>query len=87
MNKIYKIFNSYPDIDLFLNNKIEFYFKTKKEIFKNYNETHLITFQNKFNYQIINESGEYKSNIVDKIQLKEYKNIRKRYMYTNNKNK
>ena len=72
MNKIYKIFNSYPDIDLFLNNKTEFYFKTRKEIFKNYNESHLITFQDKLNYLIIHESAEYKSNIVDKIKLKEY---------------
>ena len=72
MNKIYKIFNAYPDIDLFLNNKTEFYFKTRKEICKNYNESHLITFQDKLNYLIIHESAEYKSNIVDKIKLKEY---------------
>ena len=39
---------------------------------KNYDESNLITFQNKLNYLIIHESPEYKGNIIDKIKLSDY---------------
>ena len=37
-----------------------------------YNESNLLTIQDKLNYLLIHESPEYKSNIVDKIKLSEY---------------
>ncbi len=37
-----------------------------------YNESNLITFQDKLNYLLIHESCEYKSLLVDKIRLREY---------------
>ena len=37
-----------------------------------YNESNLITIQDKLNYLLIHESPDYKSNIVDKIRLHEY---------------
>ena len=37
-----------------------------------YNESNLLTFQDKINWLIIHESAEYKSNIVDKIKLHKY---------------
>lgn len=61
---------------LFIRNKTEYYFQTRKRFLKNlnidYNESKLITFQDKLSYLVIHESPEYKSNIVDKIKLHEY---------------
>lgn len=62
--------------ELFLKNKTEFYYIKRKNYLlslnKDYNESNLITFQDKLNYLLIHESPEYKSNIVDKIKLSEY---------------
>lgn len=76
MNRIFKYFLSSVDINLFLKNKTEFYYKTRKKFLFNvnqkYNESNLTTFQNKLNYLIIHESPQYKSKLVDKIKLNEY---------------
>ena len=37
-----------------------------------YNESNLVTIQDKLNYLIIHESPDYKSKLVDKIRLHEY---------------
>ena len=73
-SRVYKIFRANLDIKLFLKNKKKFYYITRVELLKKkiYNETNLKTFQEKLNYLIIHESPEYKSNIADKIKLKEY---------------
>lgn len=64
------------DIKLFLRNKTEYYFQTRKKYLEKfnieYNESKLITFQDKLSYLVIHESPEYKSNIVDKIKLHDY---------------
>ena len=39
---------------------------------KNYNESNVITFQDKLNYLLVHESPENKTKIVDKIQLRNY---------------
>ena len=57
-------------------NKTEFYYKQRIKMLKKhkikYNESKLITFQDKLNYLIIHESPEYKTNLVDKIKIHEY---------------
>ena len=62
--------------DLFLKNKTEFYYVKRKNYLmslnQTYNESNLLTIQDKLNYLLIHESPEYKSNIVDKIKLSEY---------------
>ena len=72
---IYKSFET-PDVALFLKNKTKFYYMRRLKYLlslnKRYNESNLITFQDKLNYLMIHESPEYKSNIVDKIKLSEY---------------
>ena len=74
--KVYKIFRADVDVKLFLKNKTKFYYKERKRYLKsrnkNYDESHLITFQDKLNYLMIHESPEYKGNIVDKIKLTDY---------------
>ena len=74
--KVYKIFRADVDVKLFLKNKTKFYYKERKRYLKsrnkNYDESHLITFQEKLNYLMIHESPEYKGNIVDKIKLSDY---------------
>ena len=47
----------------------EYLLKKRGEI---YNESNIITFQDKINYLLIHESPENKSNIVDKILLRNY---------------
>ena len=62
--------------ELFLKNKTNYYYIKRTNYLKRmnitYNESNLITFQDKLNYLLIHESPEYKSNIVDKIKLSEY---------------
>ena len=62
--------------ELFLKNKTEFYYVKRKNYLmslnQTYNESNLLTIQDKLNYLLIHESPEYKSNIVDKIKLSEY---------------
>ena len=69
---IYESFRSNQDINLFLKNKTEFYYRERKQAFKYYDESKLLTFQDKINYLSIHESPEYKANIADKIKLSEY---------------
>ena len=59
-----------------MKNKTEFYFKYRiKKLEKhkiNYNESNLITFQDKVNYLLIHENPELKTDIVDKIKIHQY---------------
>ena len=74
--KIFKVLKNEKDVDLFLNNKTDFYFQKRvKYLSKNgfyYNESNLKTFQEKLNYLMIHESPEYKTDIADKIKVHEY---------------
>ena len=64
------------DKKLFFKDKILFYLSLRTRYLKShniiYNETNLITFQQKVNWLLIHENPEYKSNIVDKIKLHDY---------------
>lgn len=70
------IFRNEKDFNLYLKNKTLFYFYKRVAYLKRsnifYNESNLLTFQDKINWLIIHESAEYKSNIVDKIKLHKY---------------
>ena len=61
---------------LFTKNLTEFYIYARTKYLMehkvNYNESNLITFQDKLNYLVIHESPQYKSFIVDKIRLSDY---------------
>lgn len=61
---------------LYLKNKTEFYLKLRKNFLRQhhviYNESNLITFQDKLNWLVIHESPQYKSFLVDKIKLHDY---------------
>ena len=74
--KIKNILKNEKDFQLFLENKIGFYIKKRKLYLKKrkyiYNDSNIITFQDKINWLIIHESPEYKSNLVDKIKLHKY---------------
>lgn len=63
-------------LQLYIENKTEFYIKARERNMKlggkNYNDSNVITIQDKINWLIIHESPEYKTNIVDKILLHEY---------------
>ena len=75
-NELYNILGNENDVELFLKNKTLYYYKKRKYYLKKskreYNESHLITFQDKLNYLLIHESCEYKSLLVDKIRVREY---------------
>lgn len=62
--------------NLYFKDKKKFYSKGRKyisqQLGKIYNESNVITFQDKLNYLLIHESPEDKTNIVDKIQLRNY---------------
>ena len=64
------------DKQLFFKNKTLFYLHFRTRYLKKrniiYNESNLVTFQQKLNWLIIHEKPEYKSNIVDKIGLHDY---------------
>ena len=81
INNKEKEINIYKQLlDLYFTNKEKFYAKGRDYIMKRkgiiYNETNSITFQDKLNYLLIYESPEDKTNIVDKILLRNYsKNI------------
>ena len=61
---------------LYIENKTEFYIKGRQKEMeihgKTYNESNIITIQDKLNWLIIHESPENKANIVDKILLHQY---------------
>ena len=73
-------------LQLYIENRTQFYINGRQEIMKNigskYNDSDIKTFQDKINWLLIHDSSELKSNIVDKILLREYskKNIRKRHL-------
>ena len=75
-SNLYQEFTNKDDLRLFKENKTKFYFKVRtrylKRFNKYYNETNLVTFQDKINYLAIHESPEYKSQCVDKIKIHEY---------------
>ena len=71
--KLFKEIKNEDDVNLYLKNKTEFYYKYRiKKLKKHhiiYNESHLITFQDKLNYLLIHENPELKTDIVDKIKI------------------
>ena len=74
--KLFKEIKNEDDVKLYMKNKTEFYFKYRiKKLEKhkiNYNESNLITFQDKVNYLLIHENPELKTDIVDKIKIHQY---------------
>lgn len=74
--KLFKEIKNEEDVKLYMRNKTKFYYKLrirKLKMYKiKYNESNLITFQDKLNYLTIHESPEYKSNFVDKIKIHKY---------------
>lgn len=70
------IFNKKEDLNLYMKNKTLFYFLKRSAYLKHrnltYNESKILTFQDKINWLTIHESPEYKSNLVDKIKLHKY---------------
>lgn len=81
--KIYKknkieniIIDKYSMLKLYFENKTKFYIlgrqKIMEKIGSSYNESNIITVQDKMNWLLIHESPEYKTKIVDKILLREY---------------
>jgi hypothetical protein len=74
--QIFKELKNEKDVQLFLNNKTDYYFQKRKQFLdgKNitYDESNLYTFQQKLSYLAIHESPEYKTNLVDKIKIHEY---------------
>lgn len=63
-------------LQLYIENRTEFYIKGRQRIMesygKTYNESNIITIQDKLNWLIIHDSPEEKTNLVDKILLHEY---------------
>jgi hypothetical protein len=61
---------------LHLENKTEFYFKYRVKLLKHnnisYNESNLFTFQDKFNYLLIHDNPELKTDIVYKIKIYQF---------------
>ena len=61
---------------LYIENRERFYIKGREHIFnrlgKKYNDSNIITIQDKLNYLLIHESPENKTEIVDKILLRNY---------------
>lgn len=72
---------SYKEMfQLYIENRKKYYIKGREYVMKiggkNFNESNIVTFQDKLNYLLIHESPENKTNIVDKILLRNYsKNI------------
>ncbi len=61
---------------LYLKNKTEFYLKLRKNFLRKnhvvYNESNIISYQDKLNWLVIHESPQYKSFLVDKLKLRDY---------------
>ena len=69
--------NIYKELfQLYIENREKFYFKGREYIMKKigmkYNESNLLSIQDKLNYLLIHESPENKTEIVDKILLRSY---------------
>ena len=76
-NNLKIIHNLYKEfLQLYIENREKFYSKGREYIMKKrgseFNESNLVTFQDKLNYLLIHESPENKTNIVDKILLRNY---------------
>ena len=73
---LFKEIKNEEDVKLYIKNKTEFYYKYRLKFLKKinikYNESNLITFQDKLNYLLIHENPELKADIVDKIKLHQY---------------
>ena len=73
---LFKEIKNEEDVKLYIKNKTEFYYKYRLNYLKKhnikYNESNLITFQDKLNYLIIHENPELKTDIVDKIKIHQY---------------
>ena len=73
--KLFKEFKNEDDVKLYMKNKTEYYFKYRMKFLKinniKYNETNLVTFQDKLNYLVIHENPELKTEYVDKIKIHE----------------
>ena len=63
-------------LQLYIENRTEFFIKGRQKIMKGigskYNDSNILTFQDKLNWLLVHDSPELKSNIVDKILLREY---------------
>lgn len=63
-------------LQLYIENRTQFYINGREEFMKSigskYNDSNIKTFQDKINWLLIHDSPELKSNIVDKILLREY---------------
>jgi hypothetical protein len=63
-------------LKLYIENRTEFYIRGRQKIMemsgKKYNDSNIITIQDKLNWLIIHEFPEHKSKLVDKILLHEY---------------
>ena len=61
---------------MYLKNKTEFYLKLRKNFLRKnhvvYNESNIISYQDKLNWLVIHESPQYKSFLVDKLKLRDY---------------
>ena len=76
-DKLQKEINFYKNIfQLYVENRTEFYIKGRQRVMesigKTYNESNIITIQDKLNWLIIHEFPEQKAKLVDKILLHEY---------------
>jgi hypothetical protein len=75
-SKLFKEIKNEEDVKLYMKNRTEFYFNYRLKKLKKhnitYNESNLITFQDKLNYLIIHGDPELKSDIVDKIKIHQY---------------
>ena len=73
---LFKEIKNEEDVKLYIKNKTEFYYKYRLNFLKKhnikYNESNLITFQDKLNYLLIHENPELKADIVDKIKIHQY---------------
>ena len=74
--KLYKEIKNEEDVKLYMKNKTAFFYKYRLKFLKrhhiSYNESNLVTFQDKLNYLLIHENPELKSDIVDKIKIHQY---------------
>ena len=63
-------------LQLYIENRTQFYIKGRQKIMRNvgakYNDSNIVTFQDKLNWLLVHESPESKTNIVDKILLRKY---------------
>jgi len=76
-NKLYYTIDVYKNLlKLYIENREEFYLKGReyymKKHGKKYNDSNIVTIQDKLNYLLIHESPENKTEIVDKILLRNY---------------